>query len=273
MVLGERFGLPFPTTVEPLLEGGASFLTRAFHASGALAFDNQVVAIRGFKEFFGGGMGRKLILSLQYARSEPGLQTELFIKFPRNFGDPLRDLFGPLMEPEVRFALLSRREGFPITVPKCYFADYDSTTKSGVLITERIAYGSGPIEPFHDKCLDYELHDPLSHYRALTTAIARLAGFHRAGNFGAEVDRQFPFDPDKIDIGARIPYTPEQLKEKLSKLESFASSYPELFPGGTGSREFLQSFARKSRCCWHMSSTSAGISTGKPTTSPCVTGI
>jgi hypothetical protein len=242
-VVGDQFRLAFPTSVEPLLEMGPEFLTEAFHAAGTLAPDNRVVSVAKSKEFFGGGMGRKLLLSLAYARAEPGLHAELFAKFPRNFGDPLRELFGPLMEPEVRFALLSRRAGFPITVPKCYFADYDSATKTGLLITERIGYGSGSIEPFQDKCLDYELEEPLGHYRALTRAIARLAGSHRAGVFGAEIDRQFPFVPDKIDIGARIPYTPEQLRQKLDKLRSFAAQNPRLFPGAVGSPDFLKRFA------------------------------
>ena len=241
-VVGDQLRVPFPTTIEPLLDLGASFLTDAFHAAGTLARDNRVLAITHSKEFFGGGMGRKLLLSIAYAREDPGLHTELFVKFPRNFGDPLRELFGPLMAPEVRFALLSRREGFPITVPKCYFADYHSATQTGLLITERIAYGSGAIEPFRDKCLDYQLDDPLAHYRALTRAIARLAGSHRAGHFGTEIDRQFPFVPDRTDVGARIPYTPQQLRQKLEKLQSFAAENPGLFPGELGSNEFLSRF-------------------------------
>ncbi len=148
------------------------------------------------------------------------------------------------MEPEVRFALLSRREGFPIRVPQCYFADYDPTTKSGILITERIAYGKGAIEAAHDKCLDYTLTAPLGHYRALTKAMARLAGFHKAGNFGAEVERQFPFNATKIDAGSRIPYTREQLDAKLQKLMTFAAAHPALFPAGTGSKAFLQRFSQ-----------------------------
>lgn len=241
-VLGDLLRVPFPATPESLLDLGAVFLTDAFHAAGTLARDNRVLAIAESQEFFGGGMGRKLLLSLTYARDEPGLHTELFAKFPRDFGDPLRALFGPLMEPEVRFALLSRRKGFPITVPKCYFADYHSASQTGLLITERIAYGSGAVEPFQDKCLDYELEEPLGHYRALTRAIARLAGSHRAGHFGAEIDRQFPFAPDRIDIGARIPYTPQQLRQKLDKLRSFAAENRGLFPGAVGSDELLERF-------------------------------
>ena len=155
------------------------------------------------------------------------MQKDLFVKVPRDFGDPLRELFGPLMEPEVRFALLSRRDGFPIAVPKCYFADYNASTTSGILITERIAYGQGNIERCHDKCMDYELTDPLGHYQALTKTMARLAGYHKAGKFGAETEKQFPFDSNKVDMGARIPYTPEQLQVKLDKLICFAEAAPQ----------------------------------------------
>lgn len=243
VVTGDQLGIPFPTTIEPLRELGTEFLTKAFRAAGALGEDNRVIAITDFTEFFGGGMGRKLLLSVEYEKDASNLHRRLFAKFPRDFGDPLRELFGPLMEPEVRFALLSRREGFPIAVPKCYFADYHAASTSGILITERIAYGEGNIEPAHDKCLDYELTNPLAHYQALTRTMARLAAYHKAGKFGAEIDRQFPFDPDKVDIGARIPYTPEQLRGKLDKLLSFAAAYPRFFPDQLGAPAFLQRFA------------------------------
>jgi hypothetical protein len=244
-VIGDQLGLSFPTTIEPLREQGVDFLTKAFQVTGALAKDNRVTAITGFTEFFGGGMGRKLLLSVEYEKAQDGLQNDLFVKFPRDFGDPLRELFGPLMEPEVRFALLSRRDGFPIAVPQCYFADYNAATTSGILITERIAYGQGNIEACHDKCMDYELKNPLAHYQALTRTMARLAGYHKAGKFGADTDAQFPFDAKKIDVGSRIPYTPEQLLGKLDKLQSFAKAAPQLFPANLGSAEFLAQFAQE----------------------------
>jgi hypothetical protein len=243
-VTGDHSGVPFPTTIEPLLERGTQFLTTAFQATGVLAQDNRVTAIVYQKEFFGGGMGRKLLLSLEYQR-DSGLKKDLFVKLPRMFGDPLRDLFAPLMEPEVRFALLSRRDDFPIVVPECYFADYNRATSTGILITERIPYGQGAIEACHDKCLDYTLSQPLDHYRALTKALARLAGFHKAGRFGPDIERQFPFDPRSVDAGARIPYTPEQLQAKLDKLRSFAAAHPGLLPGPAGSPQFLERFSRE----------------------------
>jgi len=241
-VLGDNLGLPFPPTIERLLEQGVEFLTAAFQAAGVLAADNRITSITEATEFFGGGMGRKLLLSVTYENAAAGLRNDLFVKFPRDFGDPLRELFGPLMESEVRFALLSRREGFPITVPQCYFADYNKATTSGIQITERIAYGRGRIERCHDKCLDYELSDPLGHYRALTVAMARLAGFHKAGKFGHDMEKLFPFDPEKIDAGSRIPYTPDQLQSKLQKLLSFARAQPRLLPGPSGSQAFLNRF-------------------------------
>jgi hypothetical protein len=229
---GAQTGVIFPTSLDNLLDQGAEFLTRAFRATGALAADNEVTAITASKEFFGGGMGRKLWLSLTYAREEPCLHNDVFVKFPREFGDPLRALFGPLMEPEVRFALLSMRPDFPIIVPKCYFADYDPATISGLLITERIAYGTGAIEPCPEKCMDYQLDDPLPYYQALTLDMARLAGAHKAGCLGDDLTARFPFEPDVIDPGSRIPFSPEVLGQKLETLRAFVAEAPQLFPEG-----------------------------------------
>ena len=229
---GAQTGVAFPTSLDNLLDQGTEFLTRAFRATGAIDADNEVTAITASKEFVGGGMGRKLWLSLTYARDEPGLHKDVFVKFPREFGDPLRDLFGPLMEPEVRFALLSMRPDFPITVPKCYFADYDPTTISGLLITERIHYGTAGIEPCPEKCMDYQLADSLPYYRALTLDMARLAGAHKAGRLGDGLPNRFPFYPDEIDQGSRIPFTPEVLQKKLETLRAFVAEAPQLFPDG-----------------------------------------
>lgn len=245
MVRGSLTGVDFPTSIAALLAGGPTFLTRAFRAAGALGNDNEVAAVTGSEEFFGGGMGRKLWLDVEYARPDPALKERLFVKFPRDFGDPLRSLFAPLMEPEVRFALLSRRDDFPIRVPECYFGDYDPETLSGLLITERVPYGQGNVEPAHDKCLDYEIADPLPHYQALTRTMAKLAAAHKGGRIGATIDTQFPFDPDATDNGSRVPYTPEQLDEKLAKLKSFATAAPQLFPDELGDPAFLDRFARE----------------------------
>lgn len=242
-VTGDFTGVAFPTGVEALIDAGTGFLTEAFRATGLLAADNRVTAITGWEEFFGGGMGRKVKLDVTYERPQPGLHTKLFAKFTRAFGDPLRELFAPVMEPEVRFALLSRRGDFPVRVPACHYADYHADSRSGLLITERIAYGEAGIEPAHDKCLDHRLKDPLPHYQAQVRAMASLAAHHRAGRFGAEVDRQFPFDRGQ-PVTRLIPHTADQLAGKLDLLDRFAASAPRLMPERLRETAFLRDFRR-----------------------------
>lgn len=244
MVAGDMTNVPFPTSVDAFHEAGLPFLNHAFHATGALAPGNSVVEIVGVKEFFGGGMGRKLWLDVRYARSDPNLAEQLFVKFTREFGDPLRELFSPVMEPEVRFALLSRRPDFPVSVPECYFGDYHRETKCGLLITARIPYGRDGVEPLRDKCLDYELPNPLEHYQALTRSMAALAAHHRAGRFGEEVDRYFPFDRAAAEAQPLIPYTAEQLQQKLDKLNAFAAEAPRLMSEALRDPSFLDGFGK-----------------------------
>ena len=171
-VPGDLSGLQVPAHSVALRAGGESFLTEAFHSSGALAADNRVAAITQFEEWAGGSTGRKLLLSVAYDRPAPGLHTELFVKFSRDFEDPIRDRAKRQMQSEVRFASMSRLAGFPIAVPACLFADYHQESGTGILVTQRIAFGTGAIERHYDKCLDYEMPQPLEHYRALLRTVA-----------------------------------------------------------------------------------------------------
>jgi hypothetical protein len=255
-VTGDHTGISFPVSYAALEDGGAAELTRLFRELGTISADNAVTEILHWTEFFGGGMGRKVALDVAYSRDE-GAPVRLFAKFTREFGDPLRELFSPVMDPEVRFALLSRRSGFPVRVPACMFADYSAQTKSGLLITERIPYGSEGIEPALEKCVDYEISDPLAYYEAQTRAIAALAAYHRAGHFGPEVENAFPFDPSDEALLKVIPYDAAGLAAKLDKLKEFASRAPQLLPDGLADPQFLDEFARdaalllqKERALW-----------------------
>ena len=109
----------------------------------------------------------KLLLTVEY--DKPGTHTHLFVKFSRDFDDPIRDRGKTQMESEVLFASLSREPGFPITVPAAQFADYHRDTGTGLLISERIQLGTNGIERQYHKCLDYEMPEPLDHYRALVS--------------------------------------------------------------------------------------------------------
>jgi len=120
------------------------------------------------------------------------------------------------MEPEVRFASLSRVPEFPIAVPYVQFADYQHRSGTRMLITERIRYGDKGIERHYHKCLDYEMPEPLDHYRALLTALARLAGTHRSGCLPAGLTSRFPLDVAAATVGDRAPLSPDKLAHQNS---------------------------------------------------------
>ena len=81
---------------------------------------------------------------MRYRRPAAGLHTELFVKFSRDFDDPIRDRGRTQMEQEVRLAALALSEDFPIPVPRPQFGDYHRESGTGILIAERIV--SAPTE-------------------------------------------------------------------------------------------------------------------------------
>lgn len=244
-VCGDSLGLEFPAHSGSLQQGGTAFLTRAFRAVGALEEDNSVTAITEFEETLGGSTGRKLLLTVDYEKPAPGLHRHLFVKFSRDFDSAHRDAAKIQMELEILFGLLSRSPDFPITVPTCYFADYHRETGTGILVTQRIPFGRDGIEPLYPKCLDYRMPDPLGHYRAIIRSLGRLAGTHRAGRLPEGVEQQFPFDPTKLAVSARAPYTPEQIRERVARYAEFARKHPGLLPENIRSDAFLERLAQQ----------------------------
>jgi hypothetical protein len=234
---GGIHGLQVPADAEALLSGGADFLTRAFRASGALSVDNSVRRIVGWQEFHGGGTGKKLVLEVAYAKPGAGLPEDLFVKFSRNFDNPLWDSGRHQMVSEVGFAVLSTSSDFPVPVPTLLFADVDPATHTGLIVTERIAFGSHGAEPHYAKCMDYAVPDQVGHYRAILTGLARLSGAHRAGRLSTEFDREFPYDPDGAfsPFGAEVPEA--KVVQRATRLFDFVDRYPQLFPDNVRGRE------------------------------------
>jgi hypothetical protein len=235
---GDQYGLAFPADPATLRCGGTRFLTDAFRSSGVLV-DNSVASITGLREVAGGSTGRKLVLSVDYEKPAPELPTDLFVKFSRDFDNPTRDRGKTQMEPEVRFAALSRAPGFPIAVPSVQFGDYHRDSGSGILITERIRFGASGIERQYHKCLDYEMPQPLERYRALLTALARLAGTHRAGRLPGELTAHFPLDVAAATVGDRPSLSPDRLDRRVTRLAEFVEACPGLVPVNVRSPEFL----------------------------------
>lgn len=243
-VTGEIFGIEIPADLEALVSAGPEFLTRAFQTAGALAPTNRVTRIIEAREFLGGGTGKKARLTLAYEFDEPDLPQALFIKFSRNFDDELWDRARHLMISEAHFAVLSRSPGFPVAVPRCLFADVEPVSGTGLIITERILYGEGSIEPLHPKCMDYRIADPLENYKAILKGLARLSGAHRAGQLPAEFDQRFPFDAKRTTATFTISFEAEKLVQWAGRMFDFIERYPQLFPAHVCTPALREQFIR-----------------------------
>lgn len=241
-VRGDLLGIELPAHAEALRDGGEKFLTEAFRATGALGAENRVTRITRLEGLLAGGTGSKAYLSVEYA--DPGTpHTDLFVKFSRDFTNAWRDRGKNMMDSEVRFALLSRTPGFPVAVPTCLFADYHRESGTGVLITQRIAFGTGLIERGYEKAKDFEVPNALEHYRALIAANARLAGTHRAGRLPRNIHEEFAFDANRLLLSDRIPYSAADLNRKCAMLTEFATKHPLLLPAKILDSGFLPRFA------------------------------
>ncbi len=244
-VRGDQYRIDFPAHAQALRDGGTSFLTTAFRTSGVLAGDNSVTAIDRCAEVGGGSTGRKLSLSVRYRRPAAGLHTELFVKFSRDFDDPIRDRGRTQMEQEVRLAALALSEAFPIPVPRPQFGDYHRNSGTGILIAERIGFGTNGIEPQYEKCLDYRMPDPFGHYRALLTTVGRLAGTQQSGRLPHRIVDRFPLDLAGATVGEQAPMSADKLHRRLGRLAEFATGHTHLFPERVRDPAFLSRLAHE----------------------------
>ncbi len=241
---GDHTGLTVPAHEAAFRAAGAEFLTQAFRAFGSIAPDNAVTRITNLEHCPGGSTGAKLFMTVEYAKPEPGLLTELFVKFSRDFTDKRRDWQRWEMQSEVPFLALTRQPGFPIAVPEAYFADFDGKTGTGLVITERVAYGEHGIEPHRVKCMDHlTMDDPLPYYRQVITALARLCAAHKAGELAPDIEERFPFDP-KSGSADPIRYDEAGLRAALDTAIDFAARAPQLLPAEACTPEFLAEMER-----------------------------
>ncbi len=241
---GEATGLAVPAHPEAMQQAGAEWLTQAFRAYGALTPDNAVARVTRCEGFAAGNSGDKLLLTVEYARPDPTLHTDLFVKFSRCFGDPFRDRRAHELRGEVRLAALSRDPAFPVAVAKPYFADFDPESGVGVLITQRIGFGEGSIEPLRVKNMDHELADPLEYYRATVTALAHLAAAHQSGRLSPQAEQFFPFDAEAAGAEMPVPWDAAQLQDKTAAIGAFIAQCPQLFPANLTTPQFAARFAR-----------------------------
>jgi len=85
---GEMYGLPVPPTLADLQKAGVKWLNDALHKAGTLPSDNSITKLLEFKRLpmtgkdAKGGSGPKAFLKVKYAKEDPELHTDLFVKMP-----------------------------------------------------------------------------------------------------------------------------------------------------------------------------------------------
>lgn len=241
---GDATGLNIPAHGAALREAGTGFLTDAFRAFGSLNPDNRVTRITRFEPCAIGSTGEKYFLSVAYDYAQPHLPCNLFVKFSRDFGDAFRDRRRGELEAEIRLAELSRVPAFPIAVPVACFADFHQASGTGMIITGRIDFGENGIEKLHPKCMDHELAAPLEHYRAIVTALARLAAAHKAGVLSPQAEELFPFDMETVVAEDPIGLDEAGMRERVARFADFARLYPQLLPAHVSTPAFIAEFER-----------------------------
>lgn len=239
-VTGDFTGLPVAAHPAALLDAGPDYLTRVFRAYGAIGAENAVTRIVTVEPCLAGNSGEKLFLTIDYARDEPGLDRALFVKFSRHFDDAFRDRRRGETDGEVRIAALSRLPGFPVACARPYFADIESATGTGVLITQRIAFGEGGVEPLRHKCMDHELGNPLEHYEATARALARLAAAQKAGRLSPQLEDLFPFDRAAAMADLPLHADAAGFADKIEAIMRFIAQCPRLFAPDVSEAGFLE---------------------------------
>lgn len=143
---GEVHGLPYPHTPQRLEDMGAAWLTQAMRKSGALHPGEEVAKMEVRPMSHGGLLGDLVKVTCEYrgAKGDCGAPRHLVAKFA---SQDLKtrittDIFG-LNEAEIAFYATVRGTVVDqlkvVDVPRCPFADWDSTTGNCVLIMEDLS--------------------------------------------------------------------------------------------------------------------------------------
>lgn len=221
---GDRYGIVLPRNLAGLREAGPEFLTAAFRAAGTIAPDNSVTAIVALDPLGIPGASENGLLTVSYARDEPGLSRELFVKVPPADAEhAYRQVRG--VNGETTVMRMSAERALPITVPRCYFADHSDHTGNFVLITARIGFGTGTIEEAWRKGEDFRIPEADVHYDRLVEALAAMGAAHKTGALGDDFEDLLPYG------GANRLYPPiPDPRPQLERIAAFVgTTAPQLF--------------------------------------------
>lgn len=249
MLNGDMYGLPIPPTLGELQKLGASWLTDALHAAGTLPSDNAITKVVDFKrlpmtgQMAAGGTGPKAFITVEYAKPDPELHTELFAKMPwacdgntKEMGcDPFyRWKVSCNSDYEAQETTVYRFLGplFPFKIPKYYFADICRNNTNYILITEKIPFGQKdnkewePYEilPVAEKYFDFQLEPSMRYemYYCLMRAQARMAAWDKLKFFDITPPEfrgmaMAPLAPGAFQFPLKLPAKRRQVLQRNSE--------------------------------------------------------
>ena len=221
---GDHYGLEFPISLSALREWGPRFLTEAFRAAGTLPEENRVTEIGALAPVGHPGASDAAFLTVAYANSDPDLHTELFVKLSPTPIERKFTVVGMALG-EVTMNRRSAEGLLPVPVAKYYFGDYCHETSNFILITERVAFGKGPIEPAYVKGYDQHVPEVEEHYQVLAESLGRCVAAHKRGAMGYDLEGDFPF----AQGSRRFPFI-DGAEAKIDQLIDFiARVAPKLF--------------------------------------------
>eukprot|EP00416_Gambierdiscus_australes_P014614 CAMPEP_0171069494 /NCGR_PEP_ID=MMETSP0766_2-20121228/9181_1 /TAXON_ID=439317 /ORGANISM="Gambierdiscus australes, Strain CAWD 149" /LENGTH=574 /DNA_ID=CAMNT_0011525883 /DNA_START=60 /DNA_END=1781 /DNA_ORIENTATION=+ len=222
--------MTFPHNTKQLMEFGPEWYTEAFHKFGTLPPDNSVTKIVKVEQLphsgfdAAGGAGHKAFITVEYAKPDPELHTELFAKFPWDFFESevakqyrmQISTYSDADSGELQ-AYIFMEHLFPFRIPKLYYCDINRKTTNYVIISERLFFGKrGRVEsgrvvehierkpfelwPVCGKYQDFLLEDPRAIYLTLFRAMGKLAAWDQLGYYDSF-------------LGPMARYTEEQYAE------------------------------------------------------------
>mmetsp|Transcript_77857 Transcript_77857/g.166964 ORF Transcript_77857/g.166964 Transcript_77857/m.166964 type:complete len:708 (-) Transcript_77857:59-2182(-) len=205
---GEQYGLPVPINLADLQKRGEKFLTQCFQTAGTIGKDQSVKKVLAFKRLpmtgkeAAGGSGPKAFLTVEWAKEDPELHKELFVKMPWDMGTESAKA-GVLTEEEQKEFYRKKEQGidpyyrwkcsanadyeaqestiyrflgpvFPFKIPKYYYADICRGNTNYMLCTEKIAFPKKGQKDFKDfqgydilpvaeKYFDFQLEPRMRH--------------------------------------------------------------------------------------------------------------
>ncbi len=214
-VTGDHTGCRFPRDPAAFRDGDVAFLTKAFRAR---RLGRRRCGSTGAKKSPAAAPAARCVAGRRLRKARgPDLHTELFVKFSRDFDDPVRDRGRTQMESEVRLASLSLPPGFPHRgaahavrrlPPRNRHRNSDQPANPVRLQRNRAAVSQMP-----------RLRDAQT--SSSTTARCSppsrgLAGAHRSGRLPARLIDEFPVDLRAAAVGEPPPLTPDKLQRRLA---------------------------------------------------------